>query len=77
MRAHPPGPWRRAANGDWIACDGAWRIRGPMMGRRMYWLYRNGTRVTPTGRFEDAVSFTTSSAAKGYVRAAIEKATEP
>jgi hypothetical protein len=33
---------------------------------RRFWLYHNGLRYTPTGRFEDAVSFASATAAKRY-----------
>jgi hypothetical protein len=33
---------------------------------RLYWLYRNGSRYTPTGRYDDAVSFPSAPAARAY-----------
>lgn len=52
--------WQRTALGDWLSADGRWRVRGPLMGKRMFWLFLNGARYTPTGRFEDAPSFATA-----------------
>ena len=56
--------WRRTATG-WVSTDGRWRVRGPIMGQKMFWLYRVGFgRFTPTGRYEDVVSFPTAAQAK-------------
>lgn len=49
--------WTRTAGRDWIS--GPWRIRGPIMGKEMFWLYRDG--------YDDALSFRTLIAAKNYV----------
>lgn len=58
--------WRRCGTG-WVSADGAWRVRGPLMGKAMFWLYRVGSgRFTPTGRYEDAVNFKSAAAAKRY-----------
>jgi len=46
---------------------GEWRIRGPIFGRSMFWVYRAGSRYTPSGRFDDAVSFPSITLAKGFV----------
>ena len=56
--------WTKTATG-WVR--GSWRIKGPIMGKPMFWLYRNGLRYTPTGKFDDAVSFATAAAAKQFV----------
>jgi hypothetical protein len=55
--------WRRSLDG-WTK-DVA-RVRGPIMGKDMFWVYINGSRYTPTGHFEDAVSFATGAAARAY-----------
>lgn len=65
--------WQRAVRGAWISPDGCWTIRGPMMGERMYWLYQRTPtgryigRYTPTGNYEDVVSFRTPKAAMDFV----------
>ena len=59
--------WRRSLDG-WVSSDGRWRIRGPIMGQRMYWLYWDGTRYTPTGRYADSVHFTSVQGARAFVR---------
>ena len=60
--------WSKTATG-WTAHDGLcrWTIRGPIMGKPMFWLYRDGSRFTPTGRYDDVVSFTTVREAKAKV----------
>lgn len=60
--------WIKTAFG-WSMCDGVcrWTIRGPIMGKPMYWLYKNGSRFTPTGRYVDVVSCTTVREAKAKV----------
>lgn len=59
--------WNRGATGDWVSEDGKWRVRGPIMSRPMYWLYAVGVgRYTPTGKYEDAVSFVSATKAKRY-----------
>lgn len=62
--------WRRAPNAGtqgWVSQDGVWKIRGPLMGKPIFWLYRNGSRYTTTGRYEDAVHFASAAAAKTFV----------
>ena len=44
-----------------------WSVRGPILGNPMWWLYRDGNRYTPTGHYDDAVSFPTAKAAKAFV----------
>jgi hypothetical protein len=63
------GEWVKAPTG-WLRWTrlGRWRIRGPIWGKPMYWLYLNGSRVTATpGDYNTAVSFPTVAAAKRYV----------
>lgn len=59
--------WTRTAFG-WTGHNGLcrWAVRGPIMGKPMFWLYREGSRFTPTGRFADVVSFKTAREAKKY-----------
>lgn len=61
--------WRRTASGNWITVDGKWTIRGPIMGKPMYWLYDsvNHVRYTPTGKYDDCVNFPTVAEAKKFV----------
>jgi hypothetical protein len=59
--------WKRRAVGGWITADGQWTIRGPIMGKPMYWLYFKNGRYTPTGHYNEVVSFTTVSQAKAFV----------
>ena len=63
-------PWVRTLDG-WTMQDagGRWRIRGPIMGKRRYWLYRNASRVSRIGTYEDACTFASVAAAKAYVAA--------
>lgn len=58
--------WTRTATGGWTAHDGTcrWTVRGPIMGKPMFWLYRDGCRFTPTGRYDNVVSFRTAQDAK-------------
>jgi hypothetical protein len=73
--------WRRTAMGGWITEDGRWGIRGPIFGKAMFWVYwrsadaLSASRYTPTGKYDDAVSFPTAAAAKEFVEK-IEKAAE-
>ena len=64
----PCSRWRRIPIGDSLWDDGvsSWRVRGPMWGLRMFWLYHDGLRYTPTGLFRDAMSFRTRRAAKAF-----------
>ena len=52
--------WRRALDG-WVSGDGRWRVRKV---QRVFWIYRDHQRFTPTGRFEDVLSYTSALAAK-------------
>jgi hypothetical protein len=60
--------WTQTATGGWTSHDGLcrWTIRGPIMGKPMFWLYRDGARFTPSGRYDDVVSFTTARKAKAF-----------
>ena len=62
--------WRKGPLG-WVTTDGRWRIRGPVYGKPMFWLYgphpQHHGRYTPTGNYEDVVNFPTARAAKDYV----------
>jgi len=52
--------WLRGATGDLVAFHNGsrWRVRrAPMTTKEHYWLYRDGSRVTTTGRYEDALFF--------------------
>lgn len=66
--------WHRAAHGALRSSDGRWSIRGPIFGAPMFWLYRDGSRYTPTGRFEDAVHFATAADARRFVSTLTGKA---
>jgi hypothetical protein len=57
--------WIRTATGDGWVWNG-WRVRGPIMGKRHYWLYRNNHRFTPTGKYDDVVFFKSPAAAKKF-----------
>lgn len=59
--------WKRRAVGGWITEDGRWAIRGPIFGKRMYWLYHNNERYCPTGKYDSAVSFKSVPSAKRFV----------
>lgn len=61
--------WKRTATGNWITSDGKWSIRGPIFGKPMYWLYDavHHNRYTPTGKYDDCVSFTSLKSAKRFV----------
>lgn len=59
--------WRKTATG-WVRGDGKWRVRGPIMGKPMYWIYRVGAgRLRRGAAFDTAVSFPTATAARNYV----------
>lgn len=58
--------WAKSPTG-WISDNGAWRIRGPIMGKPMYWLYLYGARYTPTNNYEDCVHFSSVQSAKRFV----------
>ena len=65
--------WKKSPAGGWVSPSGSYSVRGPIMGQKMYWLYyrapgeKAGSRWTPTGRYQDAVNFTTVKAAKAFV----------
>lgn len=59
--------WRRTFDG-WISGDGQWRVRGPMMGRRMFWLYHSGLRVRTGVGYDTAVHYQTAREAKQAIR---------
>jgi len=61
--------WRRTATGGWLSPDGRWRVRGPIFGKAMYWLYHDGGRYTPTGRYDDVVNFPSARQARQYADA--------
>lgn len=59
--------WRRDALGGWITLDGRWRIRGPIFGKPMFWLYRDGVRyLAAPGNYDSAVSFPTRAKAQHF-----------
>jgi hypothetical protein len=63
-------PWLRTADGYTLMHGGhRWRVRGPILGKPMFWLYRDGSRYTPTGDFEDALNFASARAAMAFVEA--------
>lgn len=55
--------WTRSLDG-WV--KGNARVRGPIMGSEMFWVYVGGSRYTPTGSIEDAVSFPTGLEARKF-----------
>jgi len=66
--------WKKGATGDWISDDGTWRLRlisgaTPVM----WWLYQRAagsygaSRYTPTGRYDDAVNFTSAKEGMKFV----------
>ncbi len=64
--------------GGYISADGVFRIRGPLgfkvlAGRKVgvFWLYRNGSRYTPTGHYADAVMFPTALQAKQFAESLV------
>lgn len=66
--------WKRCAVGGWITADGVWRIRGPIWGIQMYWVYNQHGRFTPTGKYNDCVSFVSVYSAKRFVGEQYKKA---
>ena len=68
--------WRRTSTGGWISEDGVWKVRGPIFGFSMYWLYYNplapkgkgaGQRyLREEGNYDSAVSFRSAGAAKKF-----------
>jgi hypothetical protein len=66
--------WRRSPWG-WASTAGRsrWSVRGPIFGIRMYWLYRDGCRYTPTGRHDDVVCFRSAGSAKACAERLEEK----
>lgn len=54
----------RAGTNGWVS--GGWTVRGPLMGKAVYWLYKDGQRYTETGRYDDAPYFTTAAEAKAF-----------
>lgn len=59
--------WRKRAVGGWITDDGRWVIRGPIFGKKLYWVYLYGVRYSPTGGYDKSVSFDSLETAKRYV----------
>lgn len=59
--------WLKNNRGGWVSDDGHWVIRRVSFLKITYWLYRDHTRYTPTGKFEDSLYFTTANRAKKYV----------
>jgi len=64
--------WRKTAVGDWTAYADRRRYRvrrvngfNPPAGP-WFWVYVNGVRYTPTGHYEDAVSFPTAIKARRF-----------
>lgn len=66
-----PG-WKRRAVGGWITTDGKWSIRGPIMSKPMFWVYHGNERFTPTGKYDDSVSFKTVAQAKRFIEGKYE-----
>ena len=64
--------WVKRAVGGIVSEDGKWAIRTVtlstvVIGHPVYWLYQVGVgRYTPTGDYDDVVSFNTCKAAKQY-----------
>jgi GNAT superfamily N-acetyltransferase len=67
QRKSATATWRRTASGDWLSPDSCWKIRGPIFGKPMYWVYHDGGRYTPTGKYDDVVHFTTVAMAKKFI----------
>jgi hypothetical protein len=72
IRDHAMIKWITGALGNFVALFGGvrWTIRQvtfSAIGHRLFWVYRNGTRYTPTGKYDDAVSFDTLREAKEFV----------
>lgn len=64
--------WQTNPVGDYLSNDGRWRLRKVSFGRgaghpTRYWLYRDGSRFTPTGAFDDGLSFVSLVKAKRFV----------
>lgn len=70
-------PWRKSLDGQVAVdvCGHTWRIRGPIYGKPMFWLYRDGDRVCERpGDYDSAVHFTSIRDAHHYVRKVVEAA---
>lgn len=67
--------WRKTSTGNLTAHDGtnSYVIRGPIMGKPMYWLYLNHGRFTPTGDYNDAVHFASVAQAKAFAEKLAER----
>lgn len=69
--------WRKTATGNWLSSDNRWLIR-KFNGSRacLYWIYWHipstgcGGRYTPTGKYEDCVSFLSVPKAKAFCETA-------
>lgn len=60
--------WKRSALGHVLTIGkDVWRIRGPIFGKSMYWVYFNHSRYNETGSYEDSIRFGTLRAAKRFV----------
>ena len=56
--------WTKTFDG-WIS--GRWRLRRRQGIRILWWVYRDGSRYSATGKFTDSVSFSCLRDAKRYV----------
>lgn len=64
------GVWRkvpRLGRGGFISEDGKWTIKGPIFGKKMYWVYWKNMRYSTTGSYEDSVHFDSPKLAKAFV----------
>jgi len=57
--------WRKNPWG-WTSTRGRsrWMVKGPILGLRVYWLYRDGSRYTPTGSEGGVVCFRSAGSAR-------------
>lgn len=59
--------WAKSLDG-FVSDNGNWRIRGPLFGKQIYWLYQGGQRhCAVAGEYDTAVSFDSLKAAKAFV----------
>lgn len=58
--------WRRSPYGYAATGKSRWTVRGPIWSKPVFWLYRDGSRYTPTGSYEDVVRFETSAEARAF-----------
>jgi len=64
--------WKKALDG-YVSLDGVWKIRGPLFGKRIFWIYKNGQRFCETEKYDSAVSKPSLNQAKKYVQSIAQK----